>query len=189
MMPEISLNILDVAENSVRAGAALITIKVLYDTALRSLTVVIEDNGCGMDEETAARVTDPFFTSRKTRDVGLGVPFFKQAAELTGGSFEIKSEKGAGTAVTAMFNTESIDCMPMGDIDSTIHTLITCHQDIEFIYEYGMDGRSFVLDTKEIREILGDVPFDAPEVSQFLMSYLKENREAVQYGDGQLQAD
>lgn len=183
MMPEISLSILDVAENSVKAGASFTSIRIIYDTPRTTLTVIIEDNGCGMDSDEASRAADPFFTSRKTRSVGLGIPFFKQAAELTGGSFEISSEKGAGTAVTAVFNTESIDCMPMGDLDSTVHTLITCNPDMDFLYKYERDGSSFTLDTREIKEILAGTPLDAPEVSRFLMDYLRENREAAERGE------
>lgn len=103
MMPEISLNILDVAENSVRAGASLIEIGVSVQTEEDTLTVVIKDDGCGMSAEQVEKVQDPFYTTRTTRRVGLGVPFFKQAAESTGGSFSIMSELGKGTVVTAVF--------------------------------------------------------------------------------------
>ena len=103
MMPEIALNILDIAENSVRAGASLIEITVSVQSQEDTLTVVITDNGCGMTQEEKEMVQDPFYTTRTTRKVGLGVPFFKQAAESTGGSFRIDSEKGKGTAVTAVF--------------------------------------------------------------------------------------
>ena len=101
MMPELSLNILDVAKNSVTAGASLITITVAADTAADTLKIAIADNGCGMTQEQVARVTDPFFTTRTTRKVGLGIPFFKMAAELTGGSFTIDSTVNVGTTTTA----------------------------------------------------------------------------------------
>src|SRR5699024_1384129 len=117
-----------------RAGAKLITILVKADTRQDTLTVSIQDNGCGMTTEQISQVTDPFFTTRTTRKVGLGVPFFKYAAESTGGSFSIESEKGKGTVVTAVFGLSHIDRMPLGDISSTIHTLITCHPDTEFVY-------------------------------------------------------
>lgn len=123
-MPEISLNILDVAENSTRAGASLVEITVDADTVSDRLTIVIKDNGCGMTREQVSQVTDPFFTSRTTRKVGLGVPFFKYAAESTGGSFSIESRLGEGTEVTAVFVLSHIDRMPLGDITSTIHTLM-----------------------------------------------------------------
>ncbi|OUQ21289.1 ATP-binding protein [Lachnoclostridium sp. An14] len=176
MMTEISLNILDVAENSTRAGASLVTITVSADTAADRLTVIIDDDGCGMTEEQVAHVTDPFFTTRTTRKVGLGVPFFKYAAESTGGSFTIQSQPGVGTTVTAVFVLSHIDRMPLGDISSTIHTLVVYHPDTDFRYIYEYDGKSFTLDTREFREILGDVPFDTPEISSYIMEYLTENK-------------
>ena len=175
-MTEISLNILDVAENSTRAGASLVTITVSADTAADRLTVIIDDAGCGMTEEQVAHVTDPFFTTRTTRKVGLGVPFFKYAAESTGGSFTIQSQPGVGTTVTAVFVLSHIDRMPLGDISSTIHTLVVYHPDTDFRYIYEYDGKSFTLDTREFREILGDVPFDTPEISSYIMEYLTENK-------------
>lgn len=176
MMPEISLNILDVAENSTRAGASLVQLTVDADTAADRLAVIIEDNGCGMTAEQVAHVTDPFFTSRTTRKVGLGVPFFKYAAESTGGSFTIESQPGKGTTVTAVFVLSHIDRMPLGDISSTIHTLVVYHPETDFLYRYSYNGASFTLDTREFRQILGDVPFDTPEISDYIMEYLTENK-------------
>ena len=124
-----------------------------------------------MTEEQAAHVTDPFFTTRKTRKVGLGIPFFKYAAESTGGSFTIDSTPGAGTTVTAVFGLSHIDRMPLGDMNSTIETLITCHPDTDFLYTYRYNDASFVLDTREFREILGDIPFDTPEVLSLIHIY------------------
>ncbi len=148
MMTEISLNILDVAENSTKAGAALVTITVDADFEADQLTVSIEDNGCGMTPEQVERVTDPFFTSRTTRKVGLGVPFFKYAAESTGGSFQIESTIGVGTTVTATFTLSHIDRMPLGDINSTIHTLVVYHPDTDFVYQYRYNGKRSVLDAR-----------------------------------------
>ena len=176
MMTELSLNILDVAENSVRAGASLITITVDTDTTADRITIIIDDDGCGMSDEEVQRVTDPFFTSRTTRKVGLGVPFFKYAAECTGGSFCIRSKKGQGTTVTAVFVFSHIDRMPLGDISATVKTLITCHQDIHFLYRYSYNGKEFTLDTRQLREILGDISYEEPEVSSFLTEYLTENK-------------
>ena len=136
MMPEISLNILDVAENSVRAEASLIEIEVSAQTANDTLTVIIKDDGCGMTKEQVEKVQDPFFTTRTTRKVGLGVPFFKMAAESTGGSFSIISEPGRGTEVEAVFGLSHIDRMPLGDISSTIHTLVVFNEHIDFVYKY-----------------------------------------------------
>ena len=155
MMPEISLNILDVAENSVRAEASLIEITVSVQPEEDTLTVIIKDDGCGMTPEQAASVQDPFFTTRTTRKVGLGVPFFKQAAESTGGSFRIDSEKGKGTTVKAVFGLSHIDRMPLGDISSTVQTLIVFNEHIDFRYTYEYGGKSFILDTREMREVRG----------------------------------
>lgn len=175
-MPEISLNVLDVAENSTRAGASLVAITVDADFPGDRLTIVIDDNGCGMTPKQVEQVTDPFFTSRTTRKVGLGVPFFKLAAESTGGSFTITSEPGAGTTVTAVFVLSHIDRMPLGDINTTIHTLVVYHPDTDFVYRYQYNGRSFTLDTREFRQVLGDIPFDTPDISAYIMDYLNENK-------------
>ena len=182
MMPEISLNVLDVAENSTRAGASLVTITVEADTAKDTLTIVIDDDGCGMTPEQVQHVTDPFFTTRKTRRVGLGVPFFKLAAEMSGGSFDIRSEPGKGTTVTAVFGLSHVDRMPLGDMTSTMHSLITMHEDTAFLYRYTYDGDSFELSTAEMREILGDVSFNEPEISQNIREYLNENEAEVTRG-------
>ncbi len=173
---------LDVAENSTRAQATVVAISVKADTAADILTVVIEDNGCGMTKEQVESVTDPFFTTRKTRRVGLGVPFFKLAAELSGGSFKIESEPGKGTTVTAVFGLSNVDRMPLGDMPSTIHTLVTMHEDTDFVYTFSVDDRSFELDTAQMREILGDVSFAVPEISAYIRDYLIENEKEVLNG-------
>ena len=175
-MPEISLNILDVTENSTRAGASLVQITVDVQPESDKLTVIITDDGCGMTPEQIRQVTDPFYTSRTTRKVGLGVPFFKFAAESTGGSFSIESEPGKGTMVTAVFTLNHIDRMPLGDMTATIHTLIQGHPATDFLYVYRCGNKEFSLDTREMRAILGDVPLTAPEISSYLKDYLTENK-------------
>lgn len=167
---------LDVAENSTRAGASLVTILVKADTLSDLLTIVIEDDGCGMSPEQAAQVTNPFFTTRTTRKVGLGIPFFKYAAESTGGTFHLESQLGKGTIVTATFVLSHIDRMPLGDISSTIHTLIVYHPETDFLYTYRYNDASFTLDTREFRQVLGDIPFSSPEISAYIMEYLTENK-------------
>ena len=173
MMTEISLNVLDVSENSTRAGASLVTILVTADTV---------HDSCGMTEEQVAHVTDPFFTTRTTRKVGLGIPFFKYAAESTGGSFHIESEPGKGTTVTAVFGLSHIDRMPLGDMNLTIHNLIVYHPDTDFVYTYTYNDASFTLDTREMREILGGIPFNTPEISDYILEYLKENQRETDGG-------
>ena len=170
------MNILDVAENSTRAGASFIRITVDIQPETDRLTVIITDDGCGMTSEQLERVTDPFYTSRTTRKVGLGVPFFKLAAESTGGSFRMESEPGKGTTVTAVFALGHIDRMPLGDMTATIHTLIQGHPATDFLYVYRCGNKEFSLDTREMRAILGDVPLNAPEISSYLKDYLTENK-------------
>lgn len=182
-MKELSLHILDVAKNSVKAGASLTEISLLTDRE-GILTVKITDNGCGMSEEVLSRVTDPFYTTRTTRKVGLGLPLLRLAAEQTGGSLSISSstEEGkSGTVVTAVFDTKSIDCMPMGDIVSTVVTLISGSPDKDFLFCDVDEGkeRSVYLDTRQMREILGDeVSLDALEIQMWMSEYLNE-----QYGN------
>lgn len=173
---------LDVAENSTRAGASLVSILVEVSTQADTLSITIADNGCGMTPAQVQQVADPFFTTRTTRKVGLGVPFFKQAAESAGGSFHIESEPGRGTCVTAVFGLSHIDRMPLGDITSTIHNLIVYHPDTDFLYTYRYDGSEFILDTRQMREILGDVPLNTPEVSQYILDYLTENKQETDHG-------
>ena len=175
MMQELSLNVLDVAENSVRANASLIQIGVEEDAAADRLTITIQDNGKGMTREQVETVIDPFYTTRTTRKVGLGIPFFRMAAQLTGGDLTIQSEVGAGTTVTATFGLSSIDRMPLGDINGTICALVQCNPDIDWVYTRSRDGREMTMDTREFREILGEVPLNSPEVLQFLRDYLTEN--------------
>ena len=175
-MQELSLNVLDVAENSVRAGPTLIEITVEEDTAADLLAITISDNGKGMTEEQVRQVTDPFFTTRTTRRVGLGVPFFKMAAELSGGGPQIRSQPGKGTVVTARFGLGSTDRMPLGDMEGTIRTLVQGSPGIDFVYTRRLDGRELRMDTREFRRVLGEgIPLDDPQVLGFLEEYLREN--------------
>ena len=178
-MRELSLNILDIAQNSITAGASLITIEVNENVIDHTLLIGIYDNGKGMSEEQVKSVIDPFFTTRTTRKVGMGIPLFKMAAEQTGGRLEIKSEIGVGTEVRAYFMTDSVDFTPLGDVASTVQMLITMNTDRDFLYKHSVDGKEFVADTREIKEILGDVPLDTYEVSQWLIDFIKENTEVL----------
>lgn len=175
MMQELSLNILDIAQNSIKAGAALITISVEEDTALDNMVITVADDGCGMTQEQVRRVIDPFYTTRTTRKVGLGVSFFKLAAELTGGSLTVDSAPGKGTTVTAVFILSSIDRMPLGDMAATMTALIQCNPDIDFVYTRRINSRSMTADTREFRAVLEGVPLDSPEVLTFIGEYINEN--------------
>jgi hypothetical protein len=181
-MTELSLNILDIAQNSVKAEATLIELAVEIDTAKDTLTVLINDDGCGMNAEQLERVTDPFFTTRDTRSVGLGVPFFKDAAESTGGFFDIVSELNAGTQVKAVFGLSHIDRAPLGDMNATVEMLVFYNTHIDFMYRYKVDGAEFTLDTREIKELLEGAPIDAPDVKTFISEFLKENEAEINKG-------
>ncbi|MBE6573686.1 MAG: ATP-binding protein [Ruminococcaceae bacterium] len=172
-MKELSLNILDVTENSVSAGAKNILVSLIEDEK-GMLTLTIKDNGCGMTPEVVKSVIDPFYTTRTTRKVGLGVPLLKLAAEQTGGKINIESEVGAGTTVTATFDTKSIDFTPIGDMTSTLVTLIMGAPDIDFEYVHQKPGAEVALSTMQLREVLGDVSLGMPEVLEWIREYLTE---------------
>lgn len=173
-MKELSLHILDIAENSVKAGADLIRIGISENEAANSLKIEIKDNGCGMSEEFLKRVKDPFSTTRTTRRVGMGLSLFEAAAEQCGGTLEISSKEGFGTEVFVNFMLNHIDRAPLGDMAGTMQTLIGGSPDIDFIFRYEKNGKAFVLNTAEMRETLGDVPLDTPEVILWLGGYIKE---------------
>ena len=173
------MNILDVAENSVRAAANLVQITVDEQPSKDLLTIIIDDNGCGMTEEQLSMVSDPFYTTRTTRKVGLGIPFFRMAAELTGGHLSIQSKPGLGTVVTAQFVLSSIDLMPLGNINETIFTLIHGNPDMDFVYTRRKGQREILLDTRSFRRILEGIPLNDPKVSQFIREYLEENTQEL----------
>jgi signal transduction histidine kinase len=180
-MRELSLNVMDVAQNSVRAEADLVRITVEESDKEDRLTIVIADNGCGMTEDQVRQVIDPFFTTRTTRKVGLGVPLFKLSAEQTGDSFDIQSKVGEGTTTTASYVKSHVDMTPLGDINSTVKILIQCNPQIDFIFTHSADKGSFTLDTRELREVLGDVSLDTPDVLEWIGQYLEENTQNI-YG-------
>lgn len=153
-MNEISLHILDILQNSIHAGASLITVIIRYDQAAGTLSISIEDDGCGMDEAYLEKVTNPFVTGRTTRRVGLGIPLFKAGAEGCGGSFEIKSQKGRGTLVSAVFITGNIDCPPLGNMTDTMVSQVISHQNVDFIYKFITNAGEMNFDTREIKGAL-----------------------------------
>ena len=181
-MRELSLNILDIAQNSIVAGATLTEIVVDENTKDNILLIGIYDNGCGMTEEQVRSVIDPFFTTRTTRKVGMGIPLFKMAAEQTGGSFKIESEKGVGTKIEALFKTDSIDFTPLGDIASTIVTIVSMNNDKEFLYKRVFNDKEFIFSTAEIKKILDGVPLSEPSVMSWIEQYLNEQHNELLKG-------
>ncbi len=173
-MKELSLNILDIAKNSTAAGASLIEISLLTDER-GILTLTIRDNGCGMSEETLKRVSDPFYTTRTTRKVGMGIPLLRLAAESTGGTLSLVSSTDPanhGTTVTATFDTGHIDFVPVGDVVSSLVTLIGGDPDRDFVFSDRSPSRSVFLDTRELREVLGEVSLGEYEVLAWIKAYL-----------------
>ena len=174
-MKELSLNILDIAENSAKAKASLIEITLVENAKV--LTITITDNGIGMTEQTRLSVINPFYTTRTTRKVGLGIPLFKFSAEQTGGDIQISSKHidefpgDHGTTVSARFFKDHIDFTPLGDVVSTVVTLIQGHPDIDFLYRHITEDAEVSLDTRELRAVLEDVPLDSFDV----LIWIKEN--------------
>jgi len=173
-MKELSLHILDIAKNSVKAKATLIEIIVDEDTNKNLLTIEIKDNGCGMSKEFLRTVKDPFSTTRTTRKVGMGISLFEAAAVQCGGKLDITSEVGVGTTLTTTFELDSIDRAPLGDMAGTMVTLISGSPSIDFMYKHTKDNNEFILDTREVRQILGEVSLDMPDVLMWIEGYINE---------------
>ena len=179
-MKELSLHILDIVQNSVSAGATLVTVTVEEDRGGNLLTIRIGDNGRGMSPEFLKKVIDPFVTTRTTRKVGMGIPLFKEASEECGGSFTIQSALGKGTEVTATFQYGHIDRQPLGDMAETVATLVSGSPLVDFVYTHKKDGSEFVMDTRQIMEVLGtEVPLDSPEVVVWLKEYVQEGLDEI----------
>ncbi|SHJ81911.1 ATP-binding protein [Paramaledivibacter caminithermalis] len=173
-MRELSMHILDIAQNSISAGASVIKIVIDENLDKDILTIIVEDNGKGMDKEELLRVTNPFFTSRTTRRVGLGIPMFKASAEACDGTFYIDSAKGKGTYVKATFKHSHIDRVPLGNMADTMVVLISSNTNIDFVYKHKKNDKIYMLDTKEIKEVLGEVPINSIEVLEWVKNNVIE---------------
>lgn len=174
-MDDLSLHVLDIAQNSLRAGARTISIGVLRLPEKDMLEITVEDDGCGMTQDLLKKVTDPFVTTRKTRGIGLGIPLFKMAAEMTGGSFHIESEPGKGTRVTARLGYSHIDRPQTGDMSETITALIQGNPDVRIRYKVVTENALFEFDSGEISETLEGIPLNEPEVLRWIQSYIAQN--------------
>ncbi len=178
-MLEISLHILDIVENSTRAGADTVYIDIAEDTAKDILSLEIRDNGSGMTEDVLNKVLDPFFTTKKVRNVGLGLPMLAQAAESAEGRFIIESKGGEGTRVAADFRLSHIDRQPLGDISGTLVTLIAGNEDVDLIYRHEHNGQVYIFDTREIRKELEDIPINHVAVLNFIRHHIVEGLEEI----------
>ena len=173
-MRELSLNILDIAQNSIVAGASLTEIVVEENTAEKTLLIGIYDNGKGMTEEQVRNVQDPFFTTRTTRKVGMGIPLFKLAAVQAGGDLSLETKQGEGTKITAVMQHGHIDRSPIGDMAETMVNLVSMNDKIDFVYRHCTDDGEHVLDTRQIREIMQDVPLSNMSVLAWIRDYVNE---------------
>jgi anti-sigma regulatory factor (Ser/Thr protein kinase) len=174
-MKEIALHILDIAQNSISAGASRVDIDILEAPEKDELIVEIDDNGRGMTSETVDKVADPYFTSRTTRKVGMGIPLFKHSAEQAGGSLDIISEPGTGTRLTARFCRSHMDCPPIGDIAGVISMLAGANPGLDFKYSHRIGKSSYVFDTMEVRVVLEEVPLSEPAVIRYMKEMIHEN--------------
>ena len=175
-MQEISLNILDIVQNSVRAEANLIEVIIEEAPSLDIFAFTVKDNGCGMDAQMVKRVTDPFVTTRTTRKVGLGISLLKSLAEQTGGGIKLESEVGVGTIIRADFSYNHIDRQPLGDISAVMVSLISMNPTIDFVYTHSFEKEQFQLDTRELRKILGDeISFSEISVATWIGEFITEN--------------
>ena len=182
-MKELSLNILDISQNSITAGASLVEISLIEDEN-GWLTLSVKDDGCGMSEETLRTVMDPFYTTRTTRKVGMGIPLLKLAAEQTGGEVRIESvsdkvSDNHGTTITATFDTSHIDMTPLGDVIETVVTILQGHPEIDYLFIHTTKSYSVMLDTREMRAVLGDVSLAEPEVLGWVRENLSEQYEQL----------
>ena len=181
-MRELALHVLDVIQNSLRAGAKLIEVEIVEDTALDSLVITIEDDGCGMDKTLVRKVLDPFTTTRTTRKVGLGIPLLKMAVERSAGNLSISSEPGKGTVVTARFQHSHIDRMPLGDMASTMLAVIVSNPAVDVVYRHRVNDRIWEVDTRTIKAEVGEEALTLPVVMQWLRSYLEQGNSYLHGG-------
>ena len=179
-MKTLSEHILDIVQNSVRAKATLIEIIVEESKKNNLCVLTIKDNGCGMDAEMLKQATNPFFTSRKTRKVGLGIPLLKQNAEAAGGKFTLESELNAGTTLCAGFQLSNVDRPPTGDICEALYLLFLSYRDIELVYHHKTDKGDFRISTSELNEALGDVSWQQKEIRNGIIDLIKTNLEEIE---------
>ena len=180
-MKEISLHILDIAENSVKASATRITISLSLNRTLDLISLVIEDDGFGMNSSQVARILDPFYTTRTTRKVGLGLPLLKYHAEATGGAIRIESEPGRGTKVTATFGYSHLDRQPVGDIGGVVANLAASFPSIDFILQAESETEKYHFSSKEIKDLMDGISLSIPDINQGIKEMINSNLYTILY--------
>ena len=173
-MNELSLHILDICQNSIKANASLVEIIVNEDIENNLFQIIIHDDGHGMNQKTLSEVADPFFTTRTTRNVGMGVSLFKMAAEMCDGNFEITSEVDIGTSIIADFCHDHIDRAPLGAIEETLCILVLNEAEIDIYYQHNINNQRYVLDTREIKKVLDGIPFTDYSVIMWIKNNIQE---------------
>ncbi len=180
-MQDLSLHILDVVENSIEAGATRVEITIEEDIRQNRLVVKIKDNGKGMDKKTLDKVLDPFYTTKKTRRIGLGLSMLAQATKEAEGDFNIKSKRGKGTTITAQFMYDHLDRKPLGDIAETLIALIASNGlTVDFTYKHKKNSKHFVFDTKDIKKELNGIPINNFEVLKLLQKNIRKELESIE---------
>jgi anti-sigma regulatory factor (Ser/Thr protein kinase) len=180
-MKELAEHILDIANNSFRAKASLIEISITEDIENDLYTLEIKDNGSGIPADMVEKVCDPFYTSRTTRKVGLGLPLLKMNTEQAEGHFSLSSEVGAGTSVKAVFKHKHVDRPAIGDIEGVLSMLAATDPKIDVVYIHTNQSNDYIFDTREIKKELEDIPLTNPEVMRFIKEMIRENLESINY--------
>ncbi|WP_372639433.1 ATP-binding protein [Ancylomarina sp.] len=170
-----SEHIMDIIQNSVSANATLVELEIIEDVKNDNYKLIFKDNGCGMSEEVLVKVADPFFTSRTTRKVGLGISLLKQNAEQTGGSLNIWSKEGEGTEVEVVFSHSNIDRPVLGNIAETIMLLVGANPEMDFLYKHTTPQGEYVFDTKEVKEVLEGISLSDPNILVYVKEMINEN--------------
>lgn len=178
-MLELAAHILDIAENSVRAGAKTVKIDINENTAKDLLSIEINDDGSGMTKKEIKKVGDPFYTTKKVRRIGLGIPLLTDAAKRSGGHLALESKKGKGTKVIATFQISHLDRQPMGNITTTLLALIAGNSDVDFIYKHRHNDRRFRFDTRQIRKKIDDLPINHPEILKYIRGVIAEGLQEI----------
>lgn len=178
-MKDLSMHILDIIQNSVRANASTVNLNIIEDKDADLFKIIINDDGDGMDSDTLNKVLDPFFTTRTTRKVGLGLSLLKQNAERTGGYMTIDSELGEGTETKAVFSFFNIDRPSLGDMPGTMTVLVGANPEIHFNYSHNTGEGEYIFDTNEVKEALDGVPINNAEILMYLRDMIKENLQAI----------
>lgn len=177
-MRDLSLHLLDLAENSIRAEATVVQVTVEESPEKNLLRITIVDNGKGMSPEFLESVKSPFSTTRTTRKVGLGIPLMKATAERSGGSLAIDSTLGEGTTISTELEYNHIDRPPLGRVEDTIVSLMSFHHGIDIHFTYRYEAKVFEFHTEEIKDIYSDLDYYPTEVLAWVKTYLLENMEA-----------